>query len=213
MKLYGYWRSSATWRVRTGLHLKGLAYDYEAVNLAPGVGAQKAEAHRARNPLAQVPVLEIVHDGQTVQLTQSLAILRWLDETYPTPTLFPGDAVQRARVWQLAEVVNAWIQPLQNLDTLARVERLGADRTAWAQEVITSGLTALEATAAPLAGAFLVGDAVSLADVCLVPQLYNARRFGVSLDAFPTLTRVEAACLALPAFQAAHPDRQPDATP
>ena len=213
MKLYGYWRSSATWRVRIGLHLKGLAYDYQPVHLAKDGGEQKTDTHRARNPLGQVPVLEVEADGQRVHLSQSLAILQWLDEVYPTPAILPADAIARARVRQLSEVVNAWIQPLQNLDTLARVEALGGDRSAWARSVIHDGLTALEATVRDTASTFLVGDSPTLADICLVPQLYNARRFGADVTPFPTLLRVEAACNALPAFQAAHPDVQPDATP
>lgn len=211
MKLYGYWRSSATWRVRIGLDLKGLAYEYEPVHLVRDGGGQKSAAHRARNPMAQVPVLEVSHEGAPVMLSQSLAILQYLDEVYPEPSLLPGDAVARARIRQLSEVVNAWIQPLQNLDTLARVEALGGDRSVWARTVIHDGLTALEATVRDTAGDFLVGGSVSLADICLVPQLYNARRFGVSVEPFPTLVRVEAACNALPAFARAHPDVQPDA--
>lgn len=213
MKLYGYWRSSATWRVRIGLNLKGLVYDYQSVHLVKDGGEQKTDTHRARNPLAQVPVLEVEHDGRLVYLSQSLAILQWLDEVYPAPAILPADAFARARVRQLAEVVNAWIQPLQNLDTLARVEALGGDRNVWARSVIHDGLTALESTVADTAGQFLVGDSPTLADICLVPQLYNARRYGADVAPFPTLLRVEAACTALPAFQAAHPDVQPDATP
>ncbi len=213
MKLYGYWRSSATWRVRIGLNLKGLAYDYQSVHLVKDGGEQKTDTHRARNPLGQVPVLEVEADGKRVHLSQSLAILQWLDEVYPTPAILPADAIARARVRQLSEVVNAWIQPLQNLDTLARVAALGGDRNAWARSAIHDGLTALEATVRDTAGTFLVGDSPTLADICLVPQLYNARRYGADLTPFPTLLRVEAACNALPAFQAAHPDVQPDATP
>jgi maleylpyruvate isomerase len=213
MKLYGYWRSSATWRVRIGLNLKGLAYDYQPVHLVKDGGEQKTDTHRARNPLGQVPVLEVEADGKVVHLSQSLAILQWLDEVYPTPAILPADAIGRARARQLSEVVNAWIQPLQNLDTLARVEALGGDRAVWARAAIADGLGALEATVRDTAGTFLVGDSPTLADICLVPQLYNARRFGVDVTPFPTLLRVEKACEALPAFQAAHPDVQPDATP
>lgn len=208
MKLYGYWRSSSAWRVRIGLALKGVEVEHVPVHLVSDGGQQHTADHRMRNPLRQVPVLEI--DGP-VYLSQSLAILTWLDETFPEPSLLPGDAVQRARIWQLAEVVNAGIQPLQNLRVLQKLEARGVDKAAWGREVIAEGLAGLEAMAAATAGRYMVGDQVSLADICLVPQLYNARRFGVELSPLPTLVRVEAACEALDAFQVAHPDRQPDA--
>jgi maleylpyruvate isomerase len=208
MKLYGYWRSSATWRVRIGLAHKGVPYTYVPVNLLKA--EQRGDEHRARSPLGQVPVLELP-DG--TQLTQSLAILGLLEQTHPEPALFPADPVDRARAVALAEVVNAGIQPLQNLAVLQEIEAMGGDRRGWGHDVIERGLAAYEQLAAPDAGTFSVGDAVSVADLALIPQLYNARRFGVDLDSFPTLVRVEAACNALPAFQEAHPDRQIDANP
>lgn len=213
MKFYGYWRSSASWRVRIGLALKGCDYEYVPVHLVRDGGEQRMDSHRARNPLGQVPVIEVERDGQPVYLSQSLAILQWLDEVYPEPPFQAGDALDRARIRQLAELINAWIQPLQNLDTLVRVDALGGDRSAWARSVIHDGLTALEATVRDTAGTFLVGEQVSLADICLVPQLYNARRFGVDVEPLVTLRRVEANCIVLPAFVAAHPDVQPDANP
>ncbi|MCB9665694.1 MAG: maleylacetoacetate isomerase [Alphaproteobacteria bacterium] len=213
LTLYGYWRSSASWRVRIGLHLKGLDFAYAPVHLVADGGQHRGEAHRARNPMAQVPVLAVEEGGHVRYLSQSLAILGWLDDQLPSPRLWPVDPWQRATVTQLAEVVNAGIQPLQNLGVLRRVQELGGDRAGWARDVIGDGLDALEAMAAATAGRFVVGDQVTAADLCLVPQLYNARRFGLDLAGFPTLTRVEAACAELPAFQAAHPDRQPDAVP
>ncbi|MCB9679887.1 MAG: maleylacetoacetate isomerase [Alphaproteobacteria bacterium] len=210
MKLYGYWRSSSAWRVRLGLHLKGLPFTYVPVHLVQA--EQRADAHRARNPMAQVPVLEVEVDGRPVHLSQSLAILAWLDEAFPeAPPLLPDAALDRARARQYAEVVNAGIQPLQNLAVLQQIEALGGDRQAWGRQVIADGLRALEAMVAGPGVTYMVGDRPTVADVCLVPQLYNARRFDVALDAYPTLLAIEARCAALPAFVAAHPDQQPDA--
>ncbi|MEZ4316017.1 MAG: maleylacetoacetate isomerase [Myxococcota bacterium] len=206
MKLYGYWRSSASWRVRIGLNLKGVAYTYVAVNLL--ASEQKADTHAERNPMRQVPVLEL-DDG--TRLTQSLAILDWIDHTQPGPGLYPTSPLDRARAITLAEIVNAGIQPLQNLTVLGKLTALGADPKAWSRDAIQTGLEALQAAAAPSARAFLVGDQPSVADICLVPQLYNARRFDCDLDRLALLTAIEARCAALPAFQAAHPDQQPDA--
>lgn len=209
MKLYGYWRSSASWRVRIALEWKGLSFENVPVHLVKDGGEQLKNDHTARNPLAQVPVLEV--GGE--QLSQSLAILEYLEEAHPTPALLPEDKIARARVRQLAEVVNSGIQPLQNLFVLLKVrDEFKQDHTEWAAFFIKRGLDALEKMAQQTAGTFLVGDAVSLADLCLVPQLYNARRFKLDVEAlWPTLARVEASCNALEAFQAAHPDRQIDA--
>lgn len=211
LTLHGYWRSSASWRVRIGLALKDLAYAYAPVHLVEG--AQRGPEHLARNPAGLVPVL-VVHDGAREHaLTESLAILAFLDELAPTPALLPTDPYARAHVRALAERVNAGIQPFQNLGTLAAVRARGADDKAWAAEWIAKGLTALEALAAPHAGAFAYGDTPGLADCCVVPQLYAARRFGVDLTPFPTLLRIDASAAAHPAFQRAHADAQPDAQP
>ncbi len=208
MKLYGYWRSTSTWRVRIALAHKGVAYEYVAVNLLDGV--QSTAEHTARNPLAQVPVLEL--DRDTV-LSQSMAILEYLEETSPEPRLLPPDTVGRARARQIAEMINAGTQPLQNLKVLRAIEASGGDKNQWAARWIREGLAAVEAFTRPLAGTYCVGDQVTVADLYVVPQLYNARRFGVELAPFATLNRIEAACAELPAFVAAHPDRQPDAHP
>jgi len=218
MKLYDYWRSSSAWRVRIGLQLKGVAYERQHVNLiAPGAtgGEQHAPAYTSLNPLAQVPLLELeaseAGDSPIRHIAQSMAILAFLDERFPQPPLLPADPVLRARARQLAEMVNAGIQPLQNLSTTEHVKhQLSGDAGAWCRHFVPRGLAALEAVAAETAGAFLIGDTVTLADVYLVPQLYAARRFSVDLSVFPTLSRVEAACAALPAFIAAHPDQQPE---
>lgn len=208
MKLYAYWRSSASWRVRIGLALKGIPYTTVPVNLLHG--DQIAGPHRERSPLGQVPVLELA-DG--TQLTQSIAILIWLDSYRPSPALLPADPLDRARSLALAEVINAGTQPLQNLTLLKAITALGGDRKAWGHDAIEQGLAAYDSLAAVHAGAFSVGDAVSIADLALVPQLYNARRFDVDVERWPRLLAIEARCAALPAFAAAHPDRQVDANP
>jgi maleylpyruvate isomerase len=212
-RLYSYWRSGSSWRVRIGLALKGLAYEYRAVNLAQG-GEQFSEGHLQRNAMGQVPVLEWTEGSEVRRLAQSLAILELLEERHPEPALLPRDRYLRAQARMLAEHVNSGIQPFNNQATLKHVKALvpEGDR-AWAAYWIGRGLQGLERAAQPWAGRFLVGDAPTTADCCLVPQLYSARRFGVDLAPFPTLTRVEVACEALPAFAAAHPDRQPDSPP
>lgn len=211
MKLYGYWRSSASWRVRIGLIWKGVPWTYHPVHLVKDGGENRKDEHLARNPLAQLPVLDVGTDAQPVYLSQSLAILQWLESTHPSPPLLPHDPLARARAWQLAEVVNSGIQPYQNLPVLAQLKAWSQDEVAFVRGYNERGLGALEAMAAHTAGRFLVGDAVSIADVCVVPQLYSARRFGVDTATYPILSRVEAACLAIPAFTESHPERQPDA--
>jgi maleylpyruvate isomerase len=209
MKLYGYWRSGATWRVRIALAWKGVPYEYQPVNLLSG--EQHREPYSALNLMESVPLLEW-HDGGAVRrLTQSLAILDHLEQRFPTPPLLPADPWLRARARQLAEIVNSGIQPFQTPLVLGKVKAFGGDDRAWVEFFLGQGFTALEEETSRTAGRYCVGDAPSFADCCLVPQLYSARRFKVDLAPFPTLTRIESACEALPAFQAAHPDRQPDA--
>jgi maleylpyruvate isomerase len=211
VKLYSYWRSSSAWRVRIALALKGIDYECVPVHLVRGGGEQFSDDFRHRNPISQVPVLEFERDGETHRITQSLAIIEYLDEVAPTPPLLPRDPLARAHVRELAEIVNSGIQPLQNRLVLERVTELGGDSKAFAAKFVASGLAALEVHAARSSGRYLVGDEPTLADICLVPQLYNARRFSVALDPYPRLRAIELACELLPAFAAAHPDRQPDA--
>lgn len=208
MKLYGYWRSSASWRVRIALNLKGLGYEYVPVHLVRDGGEQHGAAHQARNPMRQVPVLE-VPGGRMI--SQSLAILEYLEEVHPEPALLPADPLLRAKVRQIAETMNSGIQPLHNLAVLQHVQSLGADSMAWGAHWVNRGLQALEAAVSEHAGRFCVGDQPTFADACLVPQLYAARRFDADLSLAPTLLRVEEACAALEAFQKAHADNQPDA--
>jgi maleylpyruvate isomerase len=214
MKLYSYWRSSCSWRVRLALNLKGLAYTYMPVHLLKDGGQQNAEPYRALNPMRTVPTLELEEGGQVRHISQSLAILEYLEERYRTPALLPAEPFLRARARMLAEMVNSGIQPLQNLSVLQFVKgELKADDKAFAAHWNTRGLAALEAVVKETAGTYCLGEQVSFADICLVPQLYGARRFAVDLAPYPTLLRIEAACNTLPAFQAAHADRQPDAAP
>ena len=209
MIFYDYWRSSSAWRVRTALHWKGIPFERRAVNLIKDGGEQHREDFFALNPSRQVPVV-VLDDGAHV-LTQSMAIIDYLEEQFPTPPLLPADPWLRGRARQLAEMVNSGIQPLQNLSVLDHLQARGIDRNEWSRHFIARGLTALEAAARETSGTFLVGDAPSVADLYLVPQLYNARRWSTDVAPFPTLLRVEAACAALPAFVAAHPDAQSDA--
>jgi maleylpyruvate isomerase len=218
MKLYlhSYWRSSASYRVRIGLGLKGLAYEYVIVDIlrggAAGKGGQHDAGYRAHNPMGQVPTLQLVEDdGRERFLVQSLPILEYLDERWPTPPILPPTAELRHQARALAEIVNTGIQPLQNLTTTKKVKALGGDEQAWTRDFIVAGMTAFDAQAASAAGRFCVGDAPSLADCFLVPQMYSARRFGVDPAAWPRLCAIEAACNELAAFAAAHPDAQPDA--
>ena len=208
--LYSYWRSSSAWRVRIGLHLKGIAFDYHPVDLRQGV--QFSTEHRARNAMSQVPVLEVEEGGTTHHLAQSMAILEFLDERFPAPMLLPGDAYDRARVRALAEHVNSGIQPFQNQAPQkwlrARAEGLEKE---WVRHWIATGLAGLEEAVKLGAGRFSHGDAVTLADAYLVPQLYGARRFGIDLGPYPTLVRIEAACREVEAFRRAEPAAQPDA--
>lgn len=201
--LHDYWRSSSAYRVRIALALKGVAYERVAVNLL--AGEQRGEANRAVNPQGLVPTL--VADG--VAMTQSLAIVDWLDATYPAPPLIPRDPAARALAWAQALTIAADIHPIDNLRVLKRLEaQFGADqpaKDAWYVHWIGEGLDALEAMAGD--GPFLGGEAAGLADLCLAPQLYNARRFGMDAARWPRLAAADAAASALSAFAAAHPDR------
>ena len=211
MKLFTYFRSSAAYRVRIALNLKGLPYQPEFVHLLRDGGEQHLPAFRATNPVGLVPVLEA--DDETV-LTQSLAIIEWLEETHPTPPLLPKDATARAQVRGFALVIACDIHPINNLRVLRYLKRtLNLEQDAidaWYRHWIGEALPALEAMALD-DGPFCFGQAPTLADICLVPQLANARRYDCPLDAFPKLLRADAACAALPPFQAAAPERQPDA--
>lgn len=212
MKLYGYWRSSATYRLRIVLGLKGLDYEVAPIHLLDDGGQQHADSFKAMNPMSQVPVLEVTEGSKTVQLAQSIAVMEYLEEAYPRPALLPADPVLRARARQLTEIVNSGIQPLQNLFVMQRLEERGVDAKEWSRLFVRRGLAAFQATAEPVAGTYSVGEQPTYADCALIPQLYSARRFGIDVGSeFPLLARIEATCTKHPAFMAAHPDRQPDA--
>jgi maleylpyruvate isomerase len=210
IRLHSYFRSSSAWRVRIALALKGLDFELVPVHLVRGGGEQHGDDFRAKNPMGQVPVLEVLEHGETFRLTQSMAILEYLEERFLDPPLLPRDRDLRARVRELSELVNSGIQPLQNLSLRKALDQAGIPPAPFVGELIEKGLRALEARAEATAGRFLVGDALTFADVYLVPQLYTAERFGVDPSPFPTLSRVERACAALPAFQGAHARSQPD---
>jgi maleylacetoacetate isomerase len=209
MRLHGYFRSSAAWRVRIALNLKGVAVEHAFHHLRHG--GQRAPDYLRLNPQGLVPALE-TDDGSV--LTQSLAICEWLEETHPEPPLLPGEALERARIRAFALAIACDIHPVQNLRVLARLRSLAlpeTEVTGWARWVNQEGLEACEALLAEGSGPFCFGAAPTLADVCLVPQLGNARRFGCDLSPLPRLVAAEAACNALPAFAQAAPDRQADA--
>lgn len=204
MILYDYFRSSAAYRVRIALNLKGVAHERREVHLVKG--EQRSPEHVARNPQGFVPALDI---GDGRMLTQSLAIIEWLDAAYPEPRLIPADPLARADAMARALVIAADIHPVNNLRILKRLEsQFGADETAkaeWYRHWIAEGFAALEEMAGD--GPFLGGDAPDVSDVLLVPQMYNARRFELQLDAYPKLVAADAAACALEPFAVAHPDR------
>lgn len=210
MKLYGYYRSSTSYRVRIALNLKGV--EYENVPVALDEGAQHEDEYRRLNPMGAVPALE-TDEGVVLQ---SPAILEYLEERYPEPALLPSDRRGRAQVRAMAALVACDIHPLNNLRVLKYLRgELGADRaavSAWYAHWISKGFEPLERmVAAESGGEYCHGEAPSIADVCLIPQIYNARRFEVALGDYPTLLAIDGHCGLLDAFAAAHPDRQPDA--
>ena len=205
MILHGYWRSGTSYRTRIALNLKGLTYDQAGVDLR--TGDQHSDAFLALNPQGLVPALEV--DGQV--LTQSPAILEWLEERFPEPPLLPTGLGERAQVRAMAALVACDIHPLNNLRVLKAVKALNGDANDWAAGWIRPGFDALEALIARHGDGWAFGDTPTLADCCLVPQIYSARRFEVDVSAWPRIAGIEARAAGHPAFQAAHPDAQPDA--
>jgi maleylpyruvate isomerase len=208
MKLHGYFRSSAAYRVRIALNLKGVQVQHAAHRLRQG--EQHTAEYLALNPQGLVPTLEL---GSAEVLSQSLAIIEWLDETRPEPPLLPSDPVRRARVRAFALAISCDIHPIQNLKVLNKLRSLGIGEEevlGWAAWVNREGLEACEVLAAREPGPFCFGDTPTLADICLVPQLANARRFKVDVSRFPRLLTAEAAAMTLPAFLDAAPERQHD---
>lgn len=207
MILHGYFRSGTSYRTRIALNLKGIAYEQRGIDLRQGL--QKSEAFLALNPQGLVPALEA--NGQ--MLTQSPAILEWLEETHPSPPLLPSDPGGRAQVRAMAALIGCDIHPLNNLRVLGAVRAMGADQAgvdAWAGRWISDGFHALEALVARHGDGWCWGDAPSLADCYLIPQIYSARRFNVDLTPFPRLLAIDVRATGDPAFTTAHPDNQPD---
>ncbi|XP_019110301.1 maleylacetoacetate isomerase isoform X2 [Larimichthys crocea] len=201
--LHGYFRSSCSWRVRIAFALKGVEYDQAPVNLIKDGGQQLTQQYKAINPMQQVPALEI--DGIT--LSQSLAVIQYIDETRPGPRLLPADPKKRAQVRMISDLIASGIQPLQNLYV---IQKMGAEKMQWSQHFIDRGFQALEPILKQTAGKYCVGDEISMADICLVPQVYNAERFKVDVDQYPTIKRLNQALLEIEAFKVSHPSRQPD---
>lgn len=210
VKLYSYFRSSAAYRVRIALNLKGLPYEMTSIHLTKDGGHQRFPEFKAVNPQMRVPALQL-SSGDV--LTQSLAIIEYIDEINPEPPLLPADALARAKVRSIAQLIACDIHPLNNLVALQYLKRTlkheQPDIDAWYHHWVIEGFTALEAMITP--GPYTCGAHITLADICLVPQVYNARRLKVPLDAFPKIIAVDAACNKLPAFDKARPENQPDA--
>lgn len=210
MKLYSYFRSSAAYRVRIALNLKKIPYEIVSIHLIKDGGRQHTPEFRAINPQARVPALEL--SNGTV-LTQSLAIIEYLDDIHPEPPLLPSDALERAKVRAIAQLIACDIHPLNNTSPLQYLKRKlkqeQSDIDTWYHHWIITGFTALESMLTP--APYACGTHVTIADICLVPQVANARRLKVPLDKFPKIVAVDAACLKLPAFDKARPENQPDA--
>ena len=209
MKLYSYCRSSAAYRVRIALNLKGLTPEYVPVNLL--AAEQKSTAYLQRNPQGLVPALET---DEGVLLSQSVAIIEWLEDAYPEPALLPADPLQKARVRSIVNHITCDIHPLLNIAILGHLrDPLQASEQQvqhWYSTWVERGFSALETTLAASDSIFCNGETPGMADYCLVPQVFNARRFNVPMDSYPTLTAIDARCQKLPAFAQAHPSQQPD---
>ncbi|XP_034531795.1 maleylacetoacetate isomerase isoform X2 [Notolabrus celidotus] len=201
--LHGYFRSSCSWRVRIAFALKGIEYDQAPVNLIKDGGHQRTQEFKSVNPMQQVPAVEI--DGIT--LCQSLAVIQYLDETRPGARLLPADPKKRAQVRMISDLIASGIQPLQNLYV---IQKIGAEKMQWSHHFIDRGFQALEPILKQTAGKYCVGDEISMADTCLVPQVYNAERFKVDIDQYPTIKRLNQTLLEIDAFKVSHPSNQPD---
>ncbi|XP_053945538.1 probable maleylacetoacetate isomerase 2 [Anastrepha ludens] len=199
--LYSYWRSSCSWRVRIALNLKKIPYETIAINL---MGEQHGDEYRVVNPMKQVPTLLI--DGYSI--IESVAIMQYLEETRPQPPLLPPDAYERTKVHEVVEIICSGIQPLQNLNVRKYVGKEKSEE--WAQHWISRGFQALEKILSTSAGKYCLGNEITMADCCLLPQVFNAKGFQVDMNQYPTITRIASELETIPAFSAAHPKNQPD---
>lgn len=210
MKLYSYWRSTAAYRVRIALNLKQLEYEYQTVHLVKNGGEQHSEAYRSKNPQGLVPALEL-QNGEV--LTQSLAIIDYLDEIQPENPLYPSNSWQKAQVQAMSQSIACDIHPLNNLRVLQKLKSLELGQQQvdeWYHHWIHQGFSAIEKQLESTAGRFCFADAVTVADICLVAQVYNANRFQVDLSSYPLILKVNEECLKLPEFENAVPENQPD---
>jgi maleylacetoacetate isomerase len=206
--LYSYWRSSSSWRVRTVLNLKKIKYEIKPIHLLKA--ENKSEEFKKINPIEKIPVLEFTHLNQTIHIAESLAICEFLEEIAPEVRLLPNDILQRAKVRSMCCEIACNIQPLQNLPVVNRVQELGYNKVEWAKEWIGKGLEVVEKLISNTRGKYSFGDDITLIDAFLVPQVYNARRFGLDLSPFPNISEVDKNLSSLDEFIASHPDNQPD---
>ncbi|CAM1299112.1 GSTZ1 (predicted) [Pycnogonum litorale] len=206
--LYSYWRSSCSWRIRIALAWKGIKYEIKPIHLIKDGGQQVKDDYVQINPMKQVPSLQ----AGDVTLIQSLSIMEYLEETYPSPPLLPKDALDRSTVRSIAEIIACDIQPIQNLRVLKKVGELAGDESKmdWARHWIDNGFSAVEKIVQECGGKYCFGDAVTFADVCLVPQVYNANRFKIDMSKYPTIDRIHENLIELDAFKVSHPSRQVD---
>lgn len=214
MELMSFWRSSCSWRVRIALAYKDVSFESKAVHLQREGGEQFSDEYIRLNPMCQVPTLILPEPefGEPVTIAQSLAVLEYLEERFPSPPIMPEGLLNRARARQIAEIINAGIQPLQNSSTLKMVASHGIDKVQWSKHWIQQGLDRLELQVSGWPRhRYLVGEHPTVADICLIPQLYNAERFGCDSSNWQCLKAVEAHCMMLEAFQVSRPEVQPDA--
>eukprot|EP00090_Calanus_glacialis_P043493 TRINITY_DN7702_c1_g1_i1.p1 TRINITY_DN7702_c1_g1~~TRINITY_DN7702_c1_g1_i1.p1 ORF type:complete len:233 (+),score=71.57 TRINITY_DN7702_c1_g1_i1:49-699(+) len=208
-RLYSYFRSSCSWRVRIALNLAGLEVEQVPIHLVKNGGEQHSQDYKKLNPLGQVPTLEM--DG--LLLTQSVAIMEYIHDTHPEANILPEDPAMKAKVRMITEMICSGIQPIQNLSVMQKHSQDQAERMAWSKYWITTGFRALEAVLQKTAGECCVGDKVTMADCCIVPQVFNATRFSVDMSEFPIIEKLNENLSSRPEFMAAHPTQQPDCPP
>lgn len=210
--LYSYWRSSCSWRVRSVLELKKIPYEYRAINLIKG--EQYGEEFRHINPLSQVPTLQFqTSDGHNEILYESMAIIDYLEQTFPTPSIYPKDPIERAKVIAISETIVSGIQPIQNLGVMRKIEELTGSKdksVEWSREWIRKKFQSLETMLESMSGQYTFGNQLTLADICLVPQIANAIKFQIDMNEFPLLKRLNEFLLTIDSIQKAHPSNQPD---